>query len=137
MFNTFPSLLSYGFFAPLIIRVAVAVFFVAHAAAHFRHKKAVASEVAGKFKFLSHETAVLGVGILILGELALAALFFVGAWTQVASLFAVTGLLKLSFFKRALPSYAPFARSTYLLVIVLCLSLLITGAGALAFDLPL
>lgn len=136
MFNAFPSLLSYALFAPLLIRLAVAAFFAMHAISHFKHKKAVAHEVANKFKWLSHETAILGVGLLVLGELVLAALFFGGAWTQIASLFAIAGLLKLSFFKRSLPSYAPFARSTYMLVIVLCLSLLLTGAGLLAFDIP-
>jgi uncharacterized membrane protein YphA (DoxX/SURF4 family) len=137
MLTTFPSLLMYSFFVPLLLRVAVAAYFAYQAIGHFKNKKGVASELDHKFKWLSHESSVWLAGLLILAELAVGILLFVGAWTQIAAILAALGFLKMAYFNDTLPTYAPLPRSTYILLIVICLSLLITGAGAFAFDLPL
>jgi len=137
MLTTFPSLLMYSFFVPMLLRVAVALFFAKLAIGHFKHKKDVANELARHFKFLSHESSIWLTGLLILAELGVGILLFVGAWTQIAAILAALGFLKMAYFSPRMPLYAPLARSTYFLLIVICLTLLITGAGAFAFDLPL
>lgn len=137
MLTTFPSLLMYGFFVPAIFRFAVAASLAYLAVQHFTHKKAVAGEIDKKFAWLSHETAVWLTGLLILAELGAAVLLFVGAWTQIAAILAGLGMLKMWYFARSMPAYAPLSRLAYVLLAVMCLSLLLTGAGAFAFDLPL
>jgi hypothetical protein len=66
-------------------------------------------------------------------EAIVAAGLLVGAWTQafalVAGVLVSVGLLY--------PKVAISNRTAALLALVMCLSLIVTGAGALAFDLPL
>ncbi len=137
MLTIFPSLLAYGFFVPMILRISVAVFFGYQAVKHFKYKKTVSEELEDRFKWLSHESAVWLAGLLILAEVAVGVLLFVGAWTQIAAILAALGFLKMAYFNDTLPTYAPLSRSTYALLIIICLTLIITGAGAFAFDLPL
>jgi uncharacterized membrane protein YphA (DoxX/SURF4 family) len=127
----------YSFFVPMLLRVVVALFFASLAINHFKGKKEVAAELAHHFKFLSHETSIWLTGLLILAELGVGILLFVGAWTQIAAILAALGFAKMSYFSPSMPRYASFPRSTYALLIAISLSLLITGAGAFAFDLPL
>jgi hypothetical protein len=127
----------FSFFIPTFIRITVAAVFAYQAVHHFKHKKAVAAELGDKIRIISHEMAVWAVGLLILAELVLAVLLFVGAWTQIAALLAVLGFGKMTLFKKKLPQYAPLAKLSYVLLMVMCISLLFSGAGAFAFDLPL
>jgi hypothetical protein len=114
MLSLFPQLLSFAFFSPLIIRLALAL----------------AIAFCG-WKHLTHnEMRLRAIGIV---ELALAAALAVGAWTQADALIAFAiGLVWLAF-----PSTRILPKSTIFLCLVLSVSLLITGAGAYAFDWPL
>lgn len=111
MLSVFPELLFLSLFAPLIFRIALAVLFGLASWNHFR-EKGIALSAA---------------------EALLAILLLIGAWTQLASLgaCALIALYLLS------PRFAPYARSTVWLMLPVTFSLLITGAGAFAFDLPL
>lgn len=71
-----------------------------------------------------------GTGV-VLGALGL--LFVFGIFTQAAALF---GLLFTFSWSSHRGSW-PVARSTSVVLVVLCCALLLTGAGAFAFDLPL
>lgn len=137
----FPTLLSFGFgsyfIAPLFLRLCVAVAFGYQAVQHIKHKRAVAEELGGALRFLSLESAVWLTGVLILTEAALGLLLFVGAYTQLAALLAGLGLAKMAYLKKHFHAYAPLPRSTYLVLIVICFTLLFTGAGQYAIDLPL
>jgi hypothetical protein len=133
MLNPFPDLLAYIFFAPVLFRITVGAVFVYLMLTHFKNKR----HVAGEIKMVSHEVAVWLVGLLILAEAALAAAFFLGFSTQIAALLAALGFAKMLVLRKKLPSYAPLSALSYVLLIVICLSILITGAGAFAFDLPL
>jgi len=137
MLTTFPSLLMYGFFVPAALRITVAAFLAYQAVGHFKHKKGVADELHSKFRWMSRESAVWLAGLLILGELCVGVLLFVGAWAQIAAIVAALGFLKMAYFDDTLPTYAPLSRTTYILLIIISLSILMTGAGAFAFDLPL
>ncbi|MES2007191.1 MAG: DoxX family membrane protein [Patescibacteria group bacterium] len=133
MLTTFPSLLMYGFFVPMMLRITVAIIFGYLAIQHFTHKKAVSAEI----KWVSHEMAVWATGLLILAELALGILLFVGAFTQIAALLASLGFLKMAVLHKKMPNYAPLSRLSYVLLFVISMTLLISGAGIFAFDLPL
>lgn len=137
MLTTFPSLISYSFFVPMFLRIAVALFLAKLAVGHFKNKKTLSDELHHSFRWMSHEMSVWLTGLLILAEVSLCILLFVGAWAQIASILAALGFAKMAYWGEKLPAYAPLPRSTYLLLIVISLAVLITGAGAFAFDLPL
>lgn len=66
-------------------------------------------------------------------EIAVAIALAAGVWTQAAALCALALFVAALFLDRS----RVFPKSTILLAIVMCFSLLVTGPGALAFDLPL
>lgn len=114
MLSLFPEIL---FLAPLsafLIRVALAVLFGYAAWQHVRRSEVLLRTLA-------------------LLEVAIAAALLVGAWTQIVAL--VAGIL--SVMSLLNPGIRSSARSTMLLALVMCVSLMVTGAGAFAFDLPL
>lgn len=111
MLSLFPELLFLSLFAPFIFRVTLAILF--GLASWVRFKK--------------------GLFVLSIAEALVAILLFIGAWTQLAALGALV-LLGIYLYSQSL---APYTRSTLLLALPIAFSLLITGAGAFAFDLPL
>ncbi len=66
-------------------------------------------------------------------EAIAAILLLAGAWTQVIAILVFLGVF-CGFF---VPWMRLYPKSTMLLAMVMCASLLVTGAGAVAFDLPL
>jgi uncharacterized membrane protein YphA (DoxX/SURF4 family) len=114
MLSVFPEMLFLSPFAALIIRVALAGLF-----AHAAWKHARATGVASR--------------TLALGETTVAIALFFGAWTQPAALLgAVVSAIWL-----AQKTARPLEISTIILALATSLSLLLTGPGAIAFDLPL
>ena len=114
MLSVFPSVLFLAPFSAFFIRIALATV-LAHAA--WKH-------------FSGTENILRGLAVL---ECALAAVTALGAWTQVA---AISNSIIIGAWL-AIPRLRPVSKGTALLSVVMCLSLLITGAGALALDLPL
>ena len=137
MLTTFPTLLMYSFYVPTALRVMLAVFFAWMAISHFTHKKAVGDEIDNKVRWVSHEMAVWLVGLVILFELAIALFLFVGAFTQIAAILAALAFAKMAWLRKSMPHYAPLPSSTFIVLAIVALSVLITGAGGFAFDLPL
>lgn len=137
MLTPFPELLAFSFFIPAFLRITVAAVFVYLLLTHFKHKKTVADELHTKFRWLSHEVAVWLALLLILAEAALATGLFLGAWTQIVAILGAAGFVKMAALKKKFPAYAPLSALAYVLLAIICLSLLISGAGAFAFDLPL
>ncbi|HXK38992.1 MAG TPA: hypothetical protein VJ043_02800 [Candidatus Paceibacterota bacterium] len=114
MLSVFPSLLFLAPFSAFFIRIALALVFV--------H--------AGRNHFARAENSL---RLLAIAEFLLAVALAAGAWTQIAVLAGAC----IIFFWLVRPEARPAARGTALLALVMCLSLLVTGGGALAFDLPL
>ena len=85
----------------------------------------------GAWLHLRGETAT--IRILAAAEAAIAMALFLGSWTQITAIAAAVVVARWL----VSPATRPLPRSTSLLALVMCLSLLVTGAGALAFDLPL
>ncbi|MEI7719678.1 MAG: hypothetical protein WCI89_00510 [bacterium] len=133
MLNPFPHLLNYGFFAPTLLRVTVAclMFFIAQQA--WLGAKTIAAipfPLVGKTKpWVIHIAA----GITALVGLTL----FFGYNTQWAALVGILIAIKLTYFRKQLGQTIGLPVLAYAFLVILCASLLLTGAGALAFDLPL
>lgn len=132
MFNTFPDLLVYTFFAPLLLRVSVAMLFFYLAYNALVHRRAVANL---SFPIIGGGGWAPWVAVVVYGAIATSLLL--GIYTQIAALLGISALLKVHFFERAYPVLAPISRGTRFFAIVVLCTLLLTGAGALAFDLPL
>lgn len=113
MFATFPELLFLAPIAALLMRVAAALVLGYGAWVHVR----------------SSQSLLLGLAVI---EGALAIALFLGAWTQPAALAASAVVALWLLCKRA----RPFPLSTVLLALAITLSLLVTGPGPFAFDLP-
>ena len=130
MLNLFPTLLVFGLLAPFLIRIAVAVYFLAVSISDIKRlygkKDGLSTKVQGhdkkSQKILAH--------IITWASFVGGILMFIGLYTQMAAIFlAATSL-----------SYAirePQKRVLYLLLFAMSLSLLFSGAGFFAFDLPL
>lgn len=129
--TSFPELLSYSFFAPTLLRVVAAFVFMAVARAQWRGRAesvAALSPLAGPLA----GTALLLV--IAIEWLAAVALFF-GWHVQMAAVAGAILALKYLFIRNHALSPLP-AAATWLLMAA-CLSLIVLGAGALAFDIPL
>jgi hypothetical protein len=115
MLNPFPDLLALGFFAPTIVRIAAAAILLTGAYAHYKNK-----------------ANVLAVAHAIVGGM-----LFLGWYTQYAALLGMLGIVFNALFPGRLRKTASPPWQTSLLLFAILFSLLISGAGAFAFDLPL
>lgn len=114
MLSLFPELLFLAPFSALLLRLALAAICALSAWAHL-----------GRSQNSARAWGVL--------EMALAAALIAGAWTQAVALIAIVWLLA-SLYVRDIRM---FPKSTVVLALIIALSLLVTGPGAFAFDLPL
>jgi uncharacterized membrane protein YphA (DoxX/SURF4 family) len=122
MLSIFPSLLSYEQLAPFILRVVLGV-----TLAYFGYQK-----MLGKGASSGSNTKIYG-GT----EILVAILLIIGLWTQLAALVnAVILVIKLGFKIRD-KAFLSSGVNYYLLLLAIAVSLMFTGAGWLAFDLPL
>ncbi len=132
MLNTFPDLLTLGFFAPTIVRVAVACLFLYAAYAVYKHRRSIAH-----VRLPLVGTAVWVAGFAALVYALVGAMLLFGYYTQMAAIVGGITALKGLLLHGKFGTLFPYPRSTYLLIAAACLSLLISGAGAFAYDLPL
>jgi len=114
MLSLFPEILFLAPFSAFVIRIALGVLFAYTAWRHISRDDLVAR-------------------ILGIGEVAVAAALIAGSWTQPAALIAAAAII----LWLALPKLHRWPISTLLLALVMCASLLVTGPGSFAFDLPL
>lgn len=116
MLSFFPEILFLSPFAAVLIRITLAVL-LAYDGWNMFSQSGISARVGSVCAFL------------------FAGLLFVGAWTQLAALmYAIAFTIYLVY------PYGPkssLPKSTIALAIVLALTLVVTGPGPLAFDLPL
>ena len=134
MLNTFPSLLTYSLMGPFLLRVVLGIILLDLGKLKLRDEKSrwIASFEALHLKPAKELVTLAGI-IDIIGGLMLIA----GFYTQIAALAFVILF--------GVEIYVEFKNSAilkrdmtfYILVLVIAFSLLLTGAGAFAFDIPL
>lgn len=132
MLNPFPSLLVYGFFAPTILRAAVAIVLAWAAWSQWSQRKELSHT-----RFLFVGSGMWTVWVMLVLELAAAAGLLFGYYTQWAAILGALISIKFAVWDHRYPKFFPLSRPAALLMLALCLSLLLSGAGALAYDLPL
>lgn len=134
MLNPFPELLNYSLLAPFLLRVTLGLIFLDLGALKFRSEK---ERWMTSFNALGLRPADFFVPLYGLLQIIGGVMLLLGLWTQIAALaFAIFTFSELyvewsgrEFLKRDF--------TFYLLVFIISVSLLITGAGAYAFDIPL
>jgi uncharacterized membrane protein YphA (DoxX/SURF4 family) len=132
MLNPFPEILFLSLFGPLLLRLSVGWIFLSFARKHLLHTRHATVS----------NTSEGGLGTILLWtlifiETAVGIALFVGFYTQIAALGGILLALMFLHLRRTHTLIAPHPAQHYLLILAVCLSLLVTGAGALAFDLPL
>ncbi|HEY4503439.1 MAG TPA: DoxX family protein [Candidatus Paceibacterota bacterium] len=134
MLNPFPELLMYSFIAPFILRVVLGLIFIDLGILKLRGEK---GNWLASFETLGLRPASLFVPLYALLQIVGGLFLLVGFWTQMATLAFVicTGIeLYVEWQARdILKRDVVF----YLLIFSISLSLLLTGAGAYAIDIPL
>jgi len=134
MLNTFPQLLAFGFFAPTILRITAGFFF-----ARFGLLK-LSSDKEAKIKFfetIGLRPAILFLWIVALTEIIAGTMIVVGFLTQIASMIAGLIMFISIIIKILKPKALPNSLDFYILFFVVFMSLIISGAGLFAVDLPL
>ncbi|TSC63196.1 MAG: hypothetical protein Athens041674_303 [Parcubacteria group bacterium Athens0416_74] len=114
MLSIFPEILFLAPFAALALRLSLTVVLLITAWAHVSRPETLPRVWA-------------------LAEAAAAVSLLVGAWTQPVALFAAAWLFASMFFH----GMRIFPKSTIALALIIALSLVVTGPGAFALDLPL
>jgi len=131
--SLFPYLLNYQFFATTLIRVAaaLALFYASYHYAITRDEiKRTKVVIAGH---IPQWLSLFGALVIFVA----AVLLFVGLYTQAAAIVGMIIGLKHMTFARRYPAIMPLSAIAGALLFIMCLSLLLSGAGAFAFDLPL
>jgi uncharacterized membrane protein YphA (DoxX/SURF4 family) len=120
--SLFPYLLSYQQLAPLLVRLALGV-----TLAHFGYRK-----ILGKGQSAGSNSIAYG-----WVEIVIAFFLVVGLWTQLAAILnAVILVIKLGWKARE-RKFLTDGVNYYLLLLVMALSLVVTGPGAFSIDYPL
>ena len=134
MLNPFPELLSYSTLAPFVLRLVIGLVFLDLGILKFKSER---SRWITSFQALHLNPAQLVVTIFGLIEVVGGALLLLGAWTQIAALTFVI-LVGLEFYIEYKDA-SVLKRDIvfYVLVLAIAASLLFSGAGAFAFDIPL
>lgn len=134
MLNPFPTLLVYSLLAPVIIRIGVAIVFLGLS---YRHLFSERQDLTAKLLSRRGAWTAFLVWYLGLAELIIGGFLLMGFLTQPAAIGGVLLSLNLLNWKGNLPDLVPYSKIFYFLLIAACLSLLFSGAGAFAFDMPL
>lgn len=132
MLNPFPDLLVLSFFAPALIRAGVGVMFLYIAYAHAKRRDEI-EQISFPFIGASRRIVALSCAL----HVFVGGMLIFGYHTQIAAVLGLLVFIKGLLLKNRYPALFPLERATLFLLIVMCLSLLLTGAGAYAYDLPL
>lgn len=131
MLNPFPDLLTYQIFAPTLLRLAVGLVFLGGAYVQYQRLRELS---ALRFPIVGGGAWVIWLSIV--AHAVIGAMLFLGYFTQVAAILGALGGIKGVVYAKKYPRLFSFCRLEYAFIIVICLSLLLTGAGQFAFDIP-
>lgn len=134
MLNTFPFLLSFGILAPTFLRIFAGLFF-----ARFGWLKLTRSRRSkiDFFEKIGLKPAVTFLWVVSIIEIVVGVMLVVGFLTQIAAMMASLIMLACIFIKMKDVTALPNSLDFYILFFIVFISLIFTGAGLFAFDLPL
>ncbi|MFZ2484538.1 MAG: DoxX family protein [Minisyncoccia bacterium] len=134
MLNPFPDLLMYSLLGPFILRVVIGFIFIDLGLLKFKSEK---ERWLASFETLGLRPADFFLPLYALLQIAGGVLLLIGLWTQVVALvFVIFSGIELYIEWKA-GDILKRDMVFYLLVFTISLSLLLTGAGAYAVDIPL
>jgi uncharacterized membrane protein YphA (DoxX/SURF4 family) len=132
MLNPFPiqwlALLAY-----FLLRVCVGITLLYLGKKHIQHYKVLVQTTT--WPLFKHSQ--FPIVTLIISEIIIGTMFVFGAFTQYAALLLIILSLKMLVWRNRFTHISIPQRITYILLIAISVSLLITGAGAFAVDLPI
>ncbi len=134
MLNPFPELLNYALLAPFLLRVVVGFIFIDLGILKFKTEK---QRWITSFETLHLYPADLLVPFYAVLQIAGGLMLLFGAWTQIAALAFVVFTFAELYVEWKAREVLKRDMVFYLLLFVISFSLLLTGAGAFALDLPL
>lgn len=132
MLNPFP-IQFLALFAYLILRVIVAGILIYLGISHWKHRNELQKILVVPWFPFGTFTAV----TFSLGEIIIGLFLFAGAFTQYAALAVIIMSSKMIFMRQWFDHHTIPPKIFYVLLFGAGLSLFITGAGVLAFDLPI
>ena len=137
MMNPFPTLLTFGEVAPLILRVTLGGIFVIEGYKHLtsgREQRRVLLE--SKLGDVAKTVVWFSGGV----EMLMGIFFIMGFLTQMVAILAGLSSIKVLYRKwrrSELAALEPYSPMLYILIVAISLSLLFSGAGSFAVDRPL
>jgi putative oxidoreductase len=134
MLNPFPELLTYSLLGPLMLRVLLGLIFIDLGALKLRSER---QRWIASFDTLYLRPADFFVTLYALIQIVGGILLIIGLWTQVAALVFVILVGAELYTEWRAREILKRDMVFYLLIFVISLSLLLTGAGAYALDIPL
>lgn len=134
MLNPFPELLVYSMLAPFILRVVVGLIFLDLGFLLFKSEKERWLSSLSVLRVPKPETV-----IKILGAIKIAGgiMLFAGFYTQIAALILAIIIFAETYIEFKDPKILKRNFVFYVLILTILISLLLSGAGAFAIDLPL
>lgn len=133
MLSLFPQILFLGPAGTTLLRVSAGLVYIYWAHVYWTRNKEIAAE---KFPVIGP----IAPWLVIVGAIASAIVgvcLVLGMYTQLAAIFGALGAIKALIIGKNHPRVFPMGPSANTLLLVICLSLIVSGAGAFAFDLPL
>ena len=132
MLSLFPQLLFLSPLSATLLRITAACLFLFLTYFYFNKRKEL-----GRIEFMFASNGVWIPLVLTFFTALASAGLLLGAYTQLAAILGALFALKSIVWKRHYSAVFPFSRVTMTLVLVICISLIFTGAGAFAVDWPL
>ncbi len=134
MLSVFPALLTYKLLAPFILRVIAGIIFL-----ELGYLKLGKEKTAWHlfFETIHFKPSYFFVTLLAAVEIVFGAFILTGYLTQIAALVMAIILFAESYIELRDGTLLKRDIVFYLLLLAICVSLLFSGAGAFAFDLPL
>lgn len=135
MLNPLPDLLYLAVLGPFILRVAVGIWFLSRGYTNLLREKR--EEMASTLRVEWGPLGTFAIWYLGMVQVVVGLSLVLGYLTQVGAILGLLTVIQMYVLKRKYPIIAPHDKALYLVIAAVCFSLLITGAGGLAFDLPL
>jgi uncharacterized membrane protein YphA (DoxX/SURF4 family) len=134
MLSVFPGLLAFGLFAPLLLRIVTGFVFLRFGWSKLSSDKENKSAFFESIGWKPGSYFAFGFGVL---EIIIGCSLIAGFYTQISALAATLILLGALAIKRKHSEQFESSTGFLFLLLIISISLLVSGAGLFAFDLPL